>query len=142
MTGKKYILTSDHFTGEVTFEYNLKGYLRSVKIGEVRGLSYEMFEWIWQNHPLQASGMDALAKEAGNFKITEVPLDLSFDRFWRDYGNKVGKKTMTENAWKKLSAKDKVAALLFTPRLRNQKKLDGTQMPYPSTYLNQRYWEV
>lgn len=142
MTGKKYILTSDHFTGEVTFEYNLKGYLRSVKIGEVRGLSYEMFEWIWQNHPLQASGMDALAKEAGNFKITEVPLDLSFDRFWREYGNPASKKKYTESLWNQRTDAEKTQMLDFLPKYKNMKKMQGTQMVYASTYINQENWKV
>lgn len=142
MTGKKYILTSDHFTGEVTFEYNLKGFLKAVKVGEVKGMSKSIFDWLWANLPTKIETMENYRSRAENFTITEVPEDLSFARFWQEYGQKVGKKTMTENAWKKLSQADRVAALLYISRLRNQKKLDGTQMPYPSTYLNQKYWEV
>lgn len=142
MTGKKYILTSNHFTGEITFEYNLKGYLKAVKIGEVKGMTKEIFHWLWTNLPTDTGKIEEYKKTAGNFKITEVPVDLSFERFWKEYGNKVGKKTMTENAWKKLSREDKIKALLYIPTLRSKKTLDGTQMPYPSTYLNQRYFDV
>lgn len=142
MTGKKYILTSDHFTGEVTFEYNLKGFLKVVKIGEVRGMSKSIFDWLWANLPTSTQMMEEYKKTAGNFKISEVPVDLSFERFWSEYNNKVGKKKMTENAWNKLSQKDKIAALLYIEKLRRTKRQDGTQMPYPSTYLNQKYWEV
>lgn len=44
MTGKKYILTTELFTGEITFEYNLKGYLKAVKVGEVKGMNKEIFD--------------------------------------------------------------------------------------------------
>lgn len=142
MTGKKYILTSDHFTGEVTFEYNLKGFLKAVKVGEVKGMSKSIFDWLWANLPTSTQMMEEYKKTAGNFKISEVPVDLSFERFWNEYNNKVGKKKMTENAWNKLSQKDKIAALLYIEKLRRTKRQDGTQMPYPSTYINQKYWEV
>lgn len=142
MTGKKYILTSDHFTGEVTFEYNLKGFLKVVKIGEVRGMSKAIFEWLWANLPTSTQMIEEYKKTAGNFKISEVPVDLSFERFWTEYDQKVGKKKMTENAWNKLPQKDKIAALLYIEKLRRTKRRDGTQMPYPSTYINQKYWEV
>lgn len=142
MTGKKYILTSEHFKGEITFEYNLKGYLKMVKVGEVSGMSKSIFNWLWSNLPTSTLMIEEYKRKAGNFKIDEVPVDLSFERFWTEYDQKVGKKTMTENAWKKLSQKDKIAALLYVGKLRDKKRLDGTQMPYPSTYLNQKYWEV
>lgn len=138
----KYILTSQEFSGEIFFKYNLKGYLSEVSFQDVKGLSRPVFDWIWNNLPTSVSKIEEYQKKAKNFKITEVPADLSFDRFWKEYGNKVGKKTMTENAWKKLSREDKVKALLYIPILRTKKTLDGTQMPYPSTYLNQRYFDV
>lgn len=142
MTGKKYILTSEHFKGEITFEYNLKGFLKAVKVGEVKGMSKSIFDWLWANLPTSTQMIEEYKKTAGNFKISEVPVDLSFERFWSEYNNKVGKKKMTENAWNKLSQKDKIAALLYIEKLRRTKRQDGTQMPYPSTYLNQKYWEV
>lgn len=142
MTGKKYILTSAEFQGAVIYKYSLKGYLTDVKFDQVTNMSMLIFDWLWTHVPKKTETMEVLKRTAGNFKITEVPADLSFARFWQEYGQKVGKKTMTENAWKKLSHADKIAALIYIPRLRNQKKLDGTQMPYPSTYLNQKYWEV
>ena len=142
MTGKKYILTSEHFNGEITFEYNLKGFLKVVKVGEVRGMSKAIFEFLWANLPTSTQMIEEYKKKAGNFKIDEVPVDLSFERFWTEYDQKVGKKKMTENAWNKLPQKDKIAALLYIDKLRRTKRADGTAMPYPSTYLNQKYWEV
>ena len=142
MTGKKYILTSDHFRGEIVFKYNLKGFCSSVELVGITGMKLEVFNWIWENVPKTTQDIEAFRKAAGNFTITEVPEDLSFERFWLEYGHKVGKKTMTQNAWKRLSQGDKIAALIYIPKLRKIKEKEGTQMPYPQTYLNQKYWEV
>jgi|26BtaG_2_1085354.scaffolds.fasta_scaffold01717_16 hypothetical protein len=142
MNGKKYILTSSHFKGEIVFEYNLKGFLRRASLEGVGGLTKPLFDWIWANLPTSLDKIEDYKKKAGNFKIDEVPVDLSFHRFWTEYGQKVGKKKMTENAWNKLPQKDKIAALLYIEKLRRTKRADGTAMPYPSTYLNQKYWEV
>lgn len=143
MNGIKYLLTIAECDGEVVIEYNLKGFLKSVEITVAKHMSFDTFEYVWTNLPLNRAKIDEWLKKAPEgFKMHEMSEDLSFDRFWKEYGNKVGKKTMTENAWKKLSQADKMAALLFIPKLRTRKKLDGTQMPYPSTYLNQKYWEV
>jgi len=142
MTGKKYILTSEHFKGEIVFKYNLKGFLQVVDLSGVSGLKMAIFNWVWDNPLKTADELNEYLEKAGNFKITEIPEDLSFERFWIEYGHKVGKKTMTLNAWKKLSQADKIAALIYIKKLKDIKKKDGTQMPYPQTYLNQKYWEV
>jgi hypothetical protein len=141
MTGKKYILTSELIKGEIVFKYNLKGYLSSVEIA-ASGMKLEVFNWIWENLPKTTKEVDEYIQRAKNFRIQEVPEDLSFERFWLEYGHKVGKKMMTQNAWKKLSQHDKIAALIYIPKLKKIKEREGTQMPYPQTYLNQKYWEV
>lgn len=141
MNGKKYILTSALIKGEIVFKYNLKGYLSSVEIA-ASGLSLEIFNWIWNHLPKTTKEIAEYIAKAKNFTIQEIPEDLSFERFWEEYGHKVGKKTMTQNAWKKMSQADKIACLLYIPKLRKIKASEGTQMPYPSTYLNQKYWEV
>lgn len=141
MNGKKYILTSTFIKGEIVFKYNLKGYLSSVEIA-ASGLSLEIFNWIWNHLPKTTKEIAEYIAKAKNFTIQEIPEDLSFERFWIEYGHKVGKKTMTQNAWKRLSQADKIACLLYIPKLRKIKASEGTQMPYPSTYLNQKYWEV
>lgn len=141
MIGKKYILTSELFTGEIVFKYNLKGFLSTVEI-KASGMTIEIFDWIWNNLPKTTDRISEYIKEAGNFTITEVPEDLSFERFWTEYDHKVGKRKMTETQWKKLSQADKIMSLLYITKLRKIKEKEGTQMPYPSTYLNQKYWEA
>lgn len=75
-----------------------------------------------------------------DFEYLEIPKDLSFEYFWKTYGYKVGKIPATRKAWNALSDAEKIEALLYIPKLRMKKKIDNTAMPYPSTYLNGRYW--
>lgn len=73
-------------------------------------------------------------------KVKEVPADLSFDRFWEEYG-KHGTKSVAKKRYEKLKPLEQLAALLHLPKERDKKKLDGTAMPYAETYLNQKRWE-
>lgn len=77
-----------------------------------------------------------------DFEYLEIPKDLSFEFFWKTYGYKVGKIPATRKVWQALSDAEKIEALLFIPKLKRQKAIDKTAMPYPSTYLNGRYWQA
>lgn len=77
-----------------------------------------------------------------DFEYFEIPKYLSFEYFWKTYGHKVGKVPATRKAWQALSDAEKIEALLYIPKLRMKKKIDNTAMPYPSTYLNGRYWQA
>lgn len=73
--------------------------------------------------------------------LIEVEPDLSFERFWEDYGYKIGKKKMAENKWKSMDDMERIKALkyiktynYFLMENRNIQKL------YPSSYLNRAEW--
>lgn len=71
--------------------------------------------------------------------VTEC--DVSFERFWAVYGNKVGNKAGAAKKWEKLSWEERVLAIGCVPRLRRYYEQKGLQLPYPETYINQRRWE-
>jgi hypothetical protein len=69
-------------------------------------------------------------------------IDLSFEKFWEVYGNKVGNKKGCEKKWNALEAHDRLLAIGVIPRMQRyyiEKRIDN--MPYPETFLNQRRWE-
>lgn len=136
---KKYQLTSPKFTGVICFEFAENGYLSGLTIDAE--LSNVQHAHLLQNTPLKIQQLGLLKERFKTATITEVPEDLSFNRFWQEYDYKKGKKVQTQNTWERLSKADKVKALTFIKTLKNQKRLDGTAMPYPNTYLNQRYFE-
>lgn len=70
----------------------------------------------------------------------EMPRDLRFEVFWNTYGYKKGKIPATQKAWNSLTDAEKIEVLLYIPKFLESKKIDKTAMPYPSTFLNQKYW--
>lgn len=71
--------------------------------------------------------------------ITE--LDVSFNRFWADYGKKIGNKTRVEKKYNALSYEEKVMALGVIPRMRRYYQAKRLDLPYAETYLDQRRYE-
>ena len=139
MKGKKYIITSSHFTGEVIYEYNLDGWLilfQNNVTNTVRGVA----KYFYTHIPYTLDMMQEWVEKAKDFKVEEIPADLSFDRFWEEYG-KHGTKSMAKKKYEKLKPMEQLAALLHLPKERDKKKKDGTAMPYAETYLNHKRWE-
>jgi hypothetical protein len=67
--------------------------------------------------------------------------DLSFEKFWTTYNNKVGNIARVKKKWNSMPAIDRIMALGFVGRMRNYYDRQGIMFPYPETYLNQRRWE-
>ena len=63
-----------------------------------------------------------------------------FQNFWDAYGLKRDR-IMAERAWRRLSAKDKKAALAGIPAYREDCLQRGISMMYAQGYLNHRRWE-
>ena len=82
----------------------------------------------------------AIENKKLDFEYMEMPRDLRFEMFWQMYAYKKGKIVATQRAWEKLTDAEKIEALLYIPKLKEQKRIDTTAMPYPATYLNGRYW--
>ncbi|TDL99602.1 MAG: hypothetical protein C4K58_06840 [Flavobacteriaceae bacterium] len=140
MIFREYIMVGKLFEGSIVLKYHLNGIFYSIKIEAE--LSIEQY---------RALRLDVLKTEESFLKtfggvkglsIKEVPPNLSFESFWEVYDYKVGKKVQTQNFWDKMPEGDKIKALLYIPKLKTTKKMEGTQMPYPSTYLSQRYFDV
>lgn len=65
---------------------------------------------------------------------------LDFKTFWDHYGLK-RERIAAENAWDRLSAKDKRAAFNGIKRYREDCQRQGVAMKYAQGYLNHRRWE-
>lgn len=139
MKGKKYIITSSQFSGDVSYEYNLNGYMINFSIN-FSNAKIAIAKYFYTHIPYTLDLMQIWLDNAKDFKVEEIPADLSFERFWEEYG-KHGTKSMAKKKYDKLKAIEQLAALLHLPKERDKKKLDGTAMPYAETYLNQKRWE-
>jgi hypothetical protein len=79
--------------------------------------------------------------KAKGVKITEVPADLSFERFWDKYHYKVGKKAKVQQLWTALNDADRTKALAAIPEYHKWLTRAKIAPVYPETYLSQRRWE-
>lgn len=142
----EFILTSPLLAGKVIFAYDLNGDLKTFEVeGKLRP---NQWHWLKSVFPFRIEYMKKLQnykpknpKTKVTLTIEQIPLDLSFDAFYKSYPNKHGKRKLAENTWNKLPKGEKVSAIAYIPKLQSLKKLEGTQMPYASTYLNQEYWK-
>lgn len=137
MTGKTYIMTAPLIDGSIIFKFNLKGYLISL---ETPQLTEKQYQWIFNHYPAKVDVIERY-KQVKNVKVQEVPEDLSFERFWEDYGYKVGKKKQAENMWNKLSKLEKIQALLYIPKYKTHLLKTGHAQAYPTSFINQRYFD-
>jgi len=70
--------------------------------------------------------------------MVEIKPDLSFDTFWKQYGNTNGSKIKAAQIWEKLSEKNKNLAINYIHKYKLS--LGATTQAYATTYLNQQYW--
>ncbi|MDK7675083.1 hypothetical protein QP547_04570 [Weeksella virosa] len=139
MKGKQYIITSTHFNGLVSYTYNLKGWLIDFHL-DVSNIHIVTLNFFYDHLPKNLEQMKDWIANAKNFKVEEVPADISFDRFWTEYG-KHGTKSVMMKRYNKLKDNEKISAILGIRIERRKKQKDQTAMPYAETYLNQKRWE-
>lgn len=124
------------------FKYHLNGNLKAFEILEGE-LSEKQMKWLFSPHfpAIETIMKDTWIPELKkNFEITIGAPDLSFDAFYNSYNHKI-KKVASETAWKRLSVKDRMAALQGIKAYDGMLSRKHVAKAHPSTYLNQRYWE-
>ena len=138
MKGAEYILLFEKTDISISFNYDLNGLLVAFKIDGI--LTETQHAYVMGRIPMLERQIERFTSSFKNATITIKPGDLSFERFWQDYSNKKGKLKMAKNLWAKLAEADKVKVLLHIPKYRIQCAKDKVDMAYPSTYINQEYY--
>lgn len=131
---EKFIISSKKFREVViSFEFDQEGRLCAWSI---KGpYTQEQYDWLLGKLPLRRESLKTYKSDS--FDIEAIPLDLSFENFWNQYDKKVGKME-AERLYNKLPDEDKARAISYIPKLKRIKGAEGTQMPYPKTYLRQK----
>ena len=133
---RKYVLTSPEFEGELIFGYNTEGVL--VFYENKAELKTEHLVWLSGHFPHVSDHLPRIVRKG---KITEIT-DLSFERFWNEYGFKVGNKKRAEKLWVALQESERIAVFEHLPKYNYYLKThQGLMKAYPETFLNQRRWE-
>ncbi len=135
-----YILTGKTTSIKIVFKYNLNGLLNALEIEGDYGSKQLRYMFYNENFPFPyEEKMIEDVKKLGHFNIQVQEEDLSFERFWLEYGYKTGKKRV-EPMWNKLSKANKILVFAHLPKYEAHLKNKGIQKAYPKTYLNQEYW--
>ncbi|MGP2571486.1 hypothetical protein ACT4R9_09625 [Ornithobacterium rhinotracheale] len=140
MSERIFVMTSPKFQGSIIFKYGLNGLLKELKVEA-------NFPREWHLHLLRnvAISINAIPKMKSSFetiKLEEMPADLSFEKFWKTYGNFAGKKKRCEQLWNALNDTERTQCLNYISIYKIAKSRDGTALAYPETYINNRVWEI
>lgn len=66
---------------------------------------------------------------------------IVFQTFWDRYGKK-RERFDAERAWQRLTDKERQSAISGIVPFHKRSARQGTAIPYPAAYLNQRMWET
>ena len=123
----------------ILFKYGFNQLLTEFKIeGEPTETQHQ---WILERMPVNEKFIEQY-KKTDKFIITEVPMDLSFEAFWDAYDLKIDKKKQCQNLWHSMKDEERIKALLYIDVYNKQLKKTQVQKAYPTTYLNQEYYNV
>jgi hypothetical protein len=71
--------------------------------------------------------------------VEQVPEDVSFERFYAEYGYKRNRHR-AEQLYKKLPEAERVKAIQYISKYLQNLKRDNAAQKYPDTYLRNRNW--
>lgn len=135
----KYLIELTRFEASFLVEYNLDGSLLSIKANNGEA-PLKILKFFWTNAPYHIMGIEWYKRQK-NVKVTLVPEDLSFDRFWSMYNHKHGKKSKCERLWLSLSEEEQLKVLLHIPLYdKHLAQNPSIAKKYPETYLNAAAW--
>ncbi len=125
----------------LVFKYNSNGVLNSVEFDGV--WTDDLVERIKTKIPPNVNYcIQQINEQKPNSQwIFKELLDLNFDLFYKLYPNKLGKKKEAEKAWEKMTDAERMDAYFYLDEYLPQKRKEGTNIPYASSYLNGKYWE-
>lgn len=92
---------------------------------------------VFANAPSTVAQLIQLAQKY-KWTLTEIKPDLSFEAFWKAYGNTSGSKIKAEKIWDKMSEGNRNHAINYTKKYKQS--LGTTTQAYATTYLNGQYW--
>lgn len=135
----KYLIEFKRHTASIIADFDEKGRIISA-IVDYGNMEEQQFDYLLRKFPTSLSRLEYY-RTMQNVVITEVPEDLSFERFWNTYGNKVGKKKTAQRLWEVLSDAEKHKAMKhIQPYKQWLAQRTGIEMKYPETYLSQEPW--
>jgi len=143
---RKYIVTSTSWAGEVELLYtdatlNEKETMLLAYLDMRRAeLSEKQHVWFLRELPRELAELQQLLEKAPNATLTEVPMEITFEMFWKRYGApENSKKKKAQLAWNRMKQYDQVKAYNHIARYERNLANWQTKM-YAESYLNAELW--
>lgn len=130
-------MTSPKSTVDYQFKFDTQGRIVGFEIMAENTFTDEHTRDLFARVPTTVGLLKQFAQK-NKIILTEIKPDLSFETFWKKYGNTNGSKTRTVPIWDKLSEKNKNLAINYIDKYKQS--LGTTTQAYAATYLNGQYW--
>lgn len=133
MSVVKYILLSDKVEGFVTYSFDKLGYLNSFRNCAWK-ITEKQVRWILEQigYALTVNGFLQWVRQHG-YAVRKVEEDLSFERFYKEYGI-ARDKDRAEQIWKKIKT-DEEKQYIFYNHEAYQRYCDRNKSWYNKMYL-------
>lgn len=132
-------LTSIAFRGEILFEFDDAGYL--VKYDTTGAeITAQQQIWVLRTMPRHLAHLQRVLGDSKTAQLKEVVEDITFDKFWNRYNEKVRssrKKSLAR--WNRMTRAEQRAAYYYIPRYEINIP-NGVAKKYAETYLNAELW--
>jgi hypothetical protein len=143
---KKYLLYPDkNSTDHVSYEFDADNKLVAFRLE--KQLNAEQFANFRRLLPYDLVAFHAMIDEWRqkniSFKLDEVPVDLSFERFYNAYaflGGEKRNRIRAEKEYSRLADSEKIKAINYIKGYASQCKNSGIAMKHPDSYLKNKQW--
>lgn len=137
----KYVVTSTHFEGSITYRFGADGIIYLVKC-ETSVLP-NIRHWFISNCPSTVAGLEAFVaswNEKGKaMKLVKLEGELTFGMMYERYALKKDRKR-AEDSWNKLKDSDRLKAYIHLPKYEQYLRDRGTAKMELKTYLRSYIW--
>lgn len=114
------------------------GRLSAIDFGEEQ-ITSEHFVWVAKC--FEEQNLFEIAQKAQMKVGLYYDFEPSFEVFWERYNYKFDRKR-AEDKWNKLKAEDKIKAIEYIEKYKNELRRTGVAQMYAKTYLQNQVWKV
>jgi hypothetical protein len=94
----------------------------------------------WKRPPINESTILSETAFLTCVRIENIENDLSFARFWEEYGYKIGPKSKIEKQFNAIAEAEKIKIFKAIPRYHRYLTVSGVNQAMASTWLAQERW--
>lgn len=118
--------------------YNSAGWLVGFALEPADAFTEKQYITFAERFPFHENNVNGWKSEKTSVRL--IPPDLSFETFYKQYNQKLGKKPTAEAIWNRMPETEKIKAINFVQLYDQQLLKTGFNKKNCETYLNQKPW--